>query len=280
MKLIFRQSLCELQHHSLLASHHKTTNPLLQVKNLEERIKVDQMKEALTEIFSEYGTVIDLVAKRNLKAKGQAFVVFDDTEAAERAIKEVQGFELFEKPMVLDYARTRSDATVEQEGNTEDLESHKRRRLAEKGTLWITCELGFIGTWADLCCLMPRAQTSSRSRRDPEEAQTSRRSCGARSRCCTTHQSSTRRWAQVVKPCSRRCCARGIFTSKQDSIRAEPTRQLRCGQPYIDIREVPGVQRGAPRTWKDGYSVRGVRRGQGGYRCEGEDGRNDAWGRG
>jgi len=99
------------------------------------------MKEALTEIFSEYGTVIDLVAKRNLRARGQAFVVFDDTEAAERAIKEVQGFELFEKPMVLDYARTRSDATVEQEGSADDLESHKRRRLAEKGTLWNLCEL-------------------------------------------------------------------------------------------------------------------------------------------
>lgn len=92
------------------------------------------MKEALTEIFSEYGNVIDLVAKTNLKAKGQAFVVFDQTEAAERAIKDVQGFELFDKPMVLDYARTKSDATVEREGSAEELESHKRRRLAEKGT--------------------------------------------------------------------------------------------------------------------------------------------------
>ena len=91
------------------------------------------MKEALAEIFSEYGNVVDLVAKKNLKAKGQAFIVFDDVEAAERAIKEVQGFELFDKPMILDYAKTRSDATVEREGSAEDLESHKRRRLAEKG---------------------------------------------------------------------------------------------------------------------------------------------------
>ena len=103
------------------------------MKNLEERIKIDQMKEALTEIFSEYGNVVDLVAKTNLKAKGQAFVVFDETAAAERAIKEVQGFELFDKPMVLDYAKTRSDATVEREGTSEELELHKRRRLAEKG---------------------------------------------------------------------------------------------------------------------------------------------------
>lgn len=107
------------------------------VKNLEERIKIDQMKEALSEIFSEYGNIIDLVAKTNLKAKGQAFIVFDDTESAERAIKEVQGFELFEKPMLLDYAKTRSDATLEKEGTPEELESHKRRRLAEKGTDYI-----------------------------------------------------------------------------------------------------------------------------------------------
>lgn len=102
-------------------------------KNLEERIKPDQLKEALSEIFSEYGNVIDIVAKKNLKAKGQAFIVFDDVEAAQKAIEEVQGFELFEKPMVLDYAKTKSDATVQKEGNEEDLEIHKRRRLAEKG---------------------------------------------------------------------------------------------------------------------------------------------------
>lgn len=106
-----------------------------QVKNLEERIKPDQLKEALAEIFSEYGNVIDLVAKTNLKAKGQAFIVFDETEAAERAIKEVQGFELFDKPMLLDFARTKSDATVWKQGSTEDFETHKRRRLAEKGTI-------------------------------------------------------------------------------------------------------------------------------------------------
>jgi RNA recognition motif-containing protein len=105
------------------------------VRNLEERIQIDQLKEALREIFEEYGTIIDLVAKKNLKAKGQAFIVFDGPEAAERAIKEVQGFELFEKPMMLDYAKTRSDAYVLKSGGDDDLEGHKRRRLAEKGTL-------------------------------------------------------------------------------------------------------------------------------------------------
>ena len=35
--------------------------------------------------------------------------------------------------MFLDYAKTPSDATVAQNGSEEDLEIHKRRRLAEKG---------------------------------------------------------------------------------------------------------------------------------------------------
>ncbi len=103
------------------------------MRNLEERIKIDQLKEALTEIFSEYGEIIDIIAKKNLKAKGQAFIVFENVESAQKAIDEVQGFELFEKPMQLAYAKTRSDATVKKSGDEEEFEAHKRRRLAEKG---------------------------------------------------------------------------------------------------------------------------------------------------
>jgi hypothetical protein len=111
------------------------TFPTPQVKNLEERIKVEQLKVALEEIFSEFGNVLEIIAKTNLKAKGQAFIVFDSVDAATRAIDEVNGFELFDKPMVLDYAKTKSDATVLREGGSEELEAHKRKRLAEKGGL-------------------------------------------------------------------------------------------------------------------------------------------------
>ncbi|KAJ9198446.1 hypothetical protein DTO166G4_2232 [Paecilomyces variotii] len=107
-------------------------NPTVYVRNLEERVKIDQLKEALQEIFEEYGTIIEIIAKKNLKAKGQAFIVFDSVDSATRAIEEVNGFELFEKPMVLDYAKSRSDATVLREGGPEELDAHKRRRLAEK----------------------------------------------------------------------------------------------------------------------------------------------------
>ncbi|KAJ1331890.1 U2 small nuclear ribonucleoprotein B'' [Microdochium nivale] len=102
------------------------------VRNLEERVKPEPLKEALTAVFSDYGTIVDIVAKTNLKAKGQAFVVFDNAESAAKAVDEIQGFELFEKPMILALARTRSDATVLSTGDKDEFEQHQRRRLAEK----------------------------------------------------------------------------------------------------------------------------------------------------
>lgn len=102
------------------------------MRNLEERVKPEPLKQALHAIFSEYGTIIDIVAKTNLKAKGQAFVVFESPESALTAVEEVQGFELFEKPMHLALARSRSDATVLRTGNEEEFDAHKRRRMAEK----------------------------------------------------------------------------------------------------------------------------------------------------
>ena len=100
--------------------------------NLEERVKIEELEETLREIFSEFGNIIDIVAKKNLRARGQAFVVFEDVDSATSAIDEIQGFEIYNKPMALEYARTRSDATVKAEGDEEEFEEHKRQRLAAK----------------------------------------------------------------------------------------------------------------------------------------------------
>ena len=117
---------------SLLQHAPSSTSSTVYARNLEERIKIPDLKEALEEIFAEYGDIVEIVAKTNLKAKGQAFIVFDTPESAARAIEEVNGFELFDKPMQLDFAKTRSDATVLKEEGEQGLEKWKRSRLAEK----------------------------------------------------------------------------------------------------------------------------------------------------
>lgn len=104
------------------------------VQNLEERVKPEPLSDALRTIFSEFGNVVDVVAKKNLKAKGQAFVVFDSEDSAKEAIEEINGFPLFDKPIRLAMAKSKSDKTVELKGSTEELEAHKQHRLAEKGS--------------------------------------------------------------------------------------------------------------------------------------------------
>ncbi|KAI5305300.1 hypothetical protein KEM56_004786 [Ascosphaera pollenicola] len=107
-------------------------NNTVYVRNLEERMKIEELKESLQGIFEEFGTIVQIIAKTNLRAKGQAFIVFDNVESAAKAIDEVNDFDLFEKPMILDFARTKSDAIVLKEAGETELEEHKRRRQADK----------------------------------------------------------------------------------------------------------------------------------------------------
>ena len=103
------------------------------MRNLDEKVKIPKLTEALRDLFSELGDVVEVVAKKNLKAKGQAFVVFDSAETAQSAIEELQGFDLFDKPLELAFAKSRSDATVLKENGVRALEEHKQRRTVEKG---------------------------------------------------------------------------------------------------------------------------------------------------
>ena len=106
------------------------------MRNLDERIKIPFLIETLRRLFAEYGNIVDVIAKKSIKRKGQAFVVYDSVDSAQEAIDELQGFDVFGQQMHLDFAKTRSDATVLREDGQEGLETHKKHRLAEKG---MTC---------------------------------------------------------------------------------------------------------------------------------------------
>lgn len=74
--------------------------------------------------------MLDVVAHQNIRMRGQAFVAFPDEESAEKAIKELQHFVLYDKPMVLQFARNKSDVHAKTDG---DFEEHRKKRLAKKG---------------------------------------------------------------------------------------------------------------------------------------------------
>jgi U2 small nuclear ribonucleoprotein B'' len=67
------------------------------------------MKQTLRALFKTYGDVLDVVAHKNLRMRGQAFVSFPDAELAAKARREVNAFPLYGKPMVRLCLRTKSD---------------------------------------------------------------------------------------------------------------------------------------------------------------------------
>ena len=58
-------------------------NPTVYLQNLNERIKIPELKNSLFQLFSHYGEIVEVHCKRNIKMRGQAFVVYNDEESAE-----------------------------------------------------------------------------------------------------------------------------------------------------------------------------------------------------
>ena len=75
-------------------------NQTLYVNNLNEKLKKPALKKALFAVFSQFGRILDIVALKTLKMRGQAFVVFADVTSASNALRQMQGFPFYDKPMV------------------------------------------------------------------------------------------------------------------------------------------------------------------------------------
>ena len=52
----------------------------LYIKNLNEKIKIDELKEALNKEFSQYGEIIEIRVRNTIRLKGQAFISFKTKE--------------------------------------------------------------------------------------------------------------------------------------------------------------------------------------------------------
>lgn len=88
----------------------------LYIRNLNEKIKLEKLKKALETIFGQFGKILDIRLKRNIRLRGQAFVSFDSVAAATEAMEKSQGFPLFEKPMDIQFANEPSIKVQELDG--------------------------------------------------------------------------------------------------------------------------------------------------------------------
>lgn len=63
----------------------------LYVTNLSSKIQKTDLRTALYMLFSTYGPVLDVVALKTMKMRGQAHVVFRDVQAATQAMRSLEG---------------------------------------------------------------------------------------------------------------------------------------------------------------------------------------------
>ncbi|KAI3384190.1 hypothetical protein SNEBB_008223 [Seison nebaliae] len=111
-------------------------NHTIYINNLNEKIKKNDLKK-------------NILAFRTLKMRGQAFVIFDDISSASDALKCMQSFPFYDKPMRIQFAKTNSHIIAQKKG-TSNIEMNKRimtgkkpkhvpqyRELAEGNTLFL-----------------------------------------------------------------------------------------------------------------------------------------------
>ncbi|GMM29471.1 U2 snRNP complex subunit [Martiniozyma asiatica (nom. inval.)] len=86
---------------------HLTPSHTLFVANLDTHIGVERMKTNLFLLFSTYTDVIEIQYPKK-GFPGQGWVVVSSVEDAHNIIKELDGFEYFDKPLRVQFARKES----------------------------------------------------------------------------------------------------------------------------------------------------------------------------
>ncbi|KAI7727893.1 hypothetical protein M8C21_010182 [Ambrosia artemisiifolia] len=105
-------------------------NQTIYVKNLNEKVKKEELKRSLYALFSQYGRILDVVALKTAKLRGQAWIVFSEVTAASNAVRQMQNFPFYDKPMRIQYAKGKSDCIAKADNTF--VPKEKRRKQEEK----------------------------------------------------------------------------------------------------------------------------------------------------
>ncbi|XP_073023512.1 U2 small nuclear ribonucleoprotein B'' 2-like isoform X1 [Primulina eburnea] len=118
-------------------------NQTIYIKNINEKVKKEELKRSLYALFSQYGRILDIVALKTAKLQGQAWVVFSEVAAASNALRQMQNFPFYDKPIVsikhtprIQYAKTKSDCIAKAEGTydkkkKQEEKAERKRRVEE-----------------------------------------------------------------------------------------------------------------------------------------------------
>jgi len=99
-----------------MASVISQPNNTLYIANVDWKVKKPLLRRALYTLMTRHGKVLEIIALRKDGLRGQAFVVFEDVQAATAALQAEQGFTFFGKDLKLAYAKEKSDRIAKRDG--------------------------------------------------------------------------------------------------------------------------------------------------------------------
>ncbi|GAB4813644.1 hypothetical protein N2152v2_000690 [Parachlorella kessleri] len=103
------------------------------ISNLYEKLKKEETKKLLYALFGQFGKILDVVCLKTPRLRGQAWVVFADITSATNALRAMQGFPFFDKPVRLQYAKTKSDAVSKLDGSYKREKKQRQKQLVAAG---------------------------------------------------------------------------------------------------------------------------------------------------
>ncbi|PAV60303.1 hypothetical protein WR25_19180 [Diploscapter pachys] len=106
-------------------------NHTIYINNLNEKVKKDELKKALYAIFTQFGEIRSIMCFKTLRMRGQAHVIFKDVSSASNALRAMQGFPFYEKPMRIAFAKEDSDVVAKENGTYVE-RPHKAPARAQK----------------------------------------------------------------------------------------------------------------------------------------------------
>uniref|UniRef100_A0A2K5QND2 RRM domain-containing protein n=1 Tax=Cebus imitator TaxID=2715852 RepID=A0A2K5QND2_CEBIM len=98
-------------------------NHTIYINNMNDKIKKVELKRSLYALFSQFGHVVDTVALKTMKMRGQAFVIFKELGLPTNALRQLQGFPFYD-----------SDIISKMRGTFADKEKKKAKAVEQTAT--------------------------------------------------------------------------------------------------------------------------------------------------
>jgi len=87
------------------------------VNNINEKIKKPQLMSNLYYVFSQFGQVLEVHAQRSPSLRGQAWIMFDKVDSATQAVRRMNKFMFFGKPLRVNFSKNKSDTLAKRDGD-------------------------------------------------------------------------------------------------------------------------------------------------------------------